>query len=78
MGILTDFFVASPIELRESFRTWLEVADEPIARDHESIHWAEANCPGMAPATQRPLEKVSAQERFSQLSTLAVRGVQRC
>ena len=33
MGMLTDFFVASPDELRNVFSGWLPVADKPTMRE---------------------------------------------
>ncbi len=36
MGLLTDFFVASPDELRSIFPAWLPVANQPVTREFHS------------------------------------------
>jgi hypothetical protein len=65
MGVLTDFFVASPKELRESFPTWLEVADEPSEREVANPFTGQKQIVQEWHPKQRPLNKVSAQERLA-------------
>jgi hypothetical protein len=65
MGVLTEFFVASPAELREAFTKWLEVAEEPSEREVTNPFTGQKLIIQEWLPKERPTEKVGADESLA-------------
>lgn len=64
MGVLTDFFVADPEELRLAFPAWHTVADQPRKQEVENPFTGKMQLVTIWDPQARPTKEVSDQERL--------------
>ncbi len=64
MGVTTDFFVASPDELKSVMRNWLPVAEKPIKRKFQNSFTGEMELRTYWPPSVEPPKKIADKDLY--------------